>query len=537
MKLKYTVLFIALVGLLSSSCKKGTTLYSDPYSGGKAPLSIVSDPQQIPVPASGTAGTIVSIAATGLLPYKDQLSFLFNGQTAKITEITATGIKVEVPASASSGVTAFVVSGQLVFGPLFTVIGNVNIDPTFVNTVGADGPVLKAFPVPLTTQVMILGNFTNYNNQGQISKTNRIVRTFSDGSFDRSFTPGFAANASVYDMAQVGPYYYIVGDLTGYAQQGGLVGKIAKISTSGVIDTVQVTTYLKKVKFVPNFNAGVTGGGIRSIYPVGSNKMIVTGNFTFFISHRYDQNSYDFKDSVITDSTDVRQLARLNVDGTLDSTWRFDRNAPGYKPNKTGRSLVGANGPILTIGHSDGKILCYGQFSTFDGAAASNIIRLNADGTIDQTFKPGSGSDGAIAWVSYNATVNKYLACGIFNNFNGKPAKYLVQLNYDGSVDATFNTKVFDGGIPTFTKLLGDGLSVVNGNFKSYDGIIRNGFAVLDPTGALKGGYNTIGNVNGVIQDIYETKSEDGKRALLIMGSFNSFDNKIRNNIVRVTFQ
>jgi len=536
MKLKYTVLFIALVGLFMSSCKKGTTLYNDPYAGAKPPLGILTDPQQIPVPASGIAGTQVTIKATGLLPYKDQLTFLFNGQKATINSVTANDITVTVPATASSGVTAFVVNGQLVFGPLFTVIGNVNLDPTYVNTVGTDGPVLKAFPVPLTTQVMILGNFQNYNNAGAITKTNRIVRTFSDGSWDRSFQAGLGANASVYDMAQVGPWFYIVGDLTGYAQQGGLIGRIAKISTNGVIDTVSVTTYLKKVKFVPTFNAGVTGGSIRSIYPVGTNKMVVTGSFTYFISHRYDQNTYDFKDSVITDSTDVRQIARFNDNGTLDSTWRFDKTAVGYRGH-LGKSLTAANGPIQTIGHSDGKILVYGRFTTFDDKPYKNILRLNADGTVDATFNPGSSSDDYIYWASYNATVNKYLICGLFNNYNGKPTKYLVQLNYDGSIDAGFTPKVFDGGIPTFVKLLGDGVSVVGGTFKSYDGVIRNGFAVLDATGALKGGYNTIGNVSGSINDIFETTSADGKRALLIMGSFYSFDNKIRNNIVRVTFQ
>jgi hypothetical protein len=537
MKLKYTVLFIALVGFLISSCKKGTTLYDNPYAGAKPPLGIVTDPQQVPVPASGIAGTTVSIAATGLLPYKDQLSFLFNGQTAKITEVTATGIKVVVPASASSGVTAFVVNGQLVFGPLFTVIGNVNIDPTYVNTVGADGAVLKAFPVPLSTQLIILGAFQNYNNAGAITRTSRIVRVFADGSWDRSFQVGKGANSTLYDMAQVGPYYYVVGDLTGFAQQGGLVNRIARISTNGVIDTVSVTTYLKKVKFVPTFDAGVTGGSIHAIYPVGNNKMVVTGSFNFYVSHRYDQNTYDYKDSVITDSVDVRQIARFNVDGTLDKTWRFDSTAVGYKPNKKGKSSTAANGPIQTIGHSDGKILVYGKFSTFDDKPANNILRLNADGTVDPTFNPGTGPDQEVDWVSYNATVNKYLVCGLFNNYNGKPAKYLVQLNYDGSIDAGFNTKVFDGGVPSFVKLLGDGVSIVNGNFKSYDGVIRNYFAVLDPTGALKPGYNTIGNVSGPILDIYETTSADNKRALLIMGNFYTFDNKIRNNIVRVTFQ
>jgi hypothetical protein len=538
MKLKYTGLLIVLAGLLVSSCKKQTTVFDNPYANAKSPLGIVTDPQQIPVPASGAAGIQVSITATGLVDYfkAGRLKFLFNGSDAHIDEVTATGIKVTVPVKASTGVTAFVVDGQLVFGPIFTVIGKVNIDPTFVNVVGADNTVRQAFPIPLTTQLMLMGNFTNYANAGTIVRTNRIVRTFADGSWDRSFLSGKGADAYVYSMAQVGPYYYIVGDFNSYAQQGGGVSKIAKIQTSGLIDTVQVTTYTLKTRYVPTFNGGVTGGGIHAIYPFGTNKMIITGGFTYYVSRRYDQNTYNAKDSTIIDSVDVRQLARLNDDGTLDRTWRFDQTAVGYK-GLPGKSLPGANGPINTVQDPSGKILVYGQFTKFDNVAAGNIIRLNLDGTIDPTFNAGTGTDAGITRIEYNATLNKYIAVGLFNNYNGKASQYMVQLNYDGSVDAGFTPKVFDGGVPYYAKILSDGLIVLNGTFKSYDGVIRNGFGIINQTGALQDGYNTTGNLTGLIGDTYETRSADNKRALLIMGSFSSFDGKIRNNIVRVTLE
>jgi hypothetical protein len=538
MKLRYTGLLVVIVGLLMGSCKKQQTVFPDPYAGAKSPLGILSNAQQIPVPASGIAGTIVSIAATGLVPYykAKTLTFLFNGQLADIVDVTETGIKVKVPAKASSGVTAFVVNGQLVFGPLFTVIGKVNLDPTYNNPVGTNGPVLKAFPIPNTTQLMILGDFTNYNNAGAVSPIRRITRVFADGSWDRSFLSGAGANATVYDMAQVGPYYYVVGDLSAYAQQSGNVSKIAKIATTGLIDTVQVITYLKKTKYVPTFNGGLTGT-VRSIYPFGSNKMIVTGDFQFYTSRRYDQNTYDAKDSTIIDSVDVRQIARLNDDGSLDKTWRFNETTPGYK-GRLGQSYLSANGPIRTLMQSDGKILVYGKFTTFDGAPAKNILRIGTDGHVDPTFNVGAGTDQEITFATYNATLNKYILVGSFSTYNGKASQYMVQINAaDGSVDPAFTPKVFDGGIPSFVKLLGDGIAIVNGSFKSYDGVIRNGFAVLDQTGALKDTYNTIGNVSGRINDIYETTSADNKRALLIMGSFYSFDNKVKNNIVRVTFE
>jgi hypothetical protein len=540
MKLKYTCLLIALTGLLLGSCKKAQTVFDNPYAGGKPNLNILTNAQQIPVPASGAAGTPVTITATGLVPYNTagKLTFLFNGQLAKILTVTETGITVEVPGKASTGVTAFVVDGQVVFGPIFTVIGKVNLDPTFVNVSGATGgPVLKAYPIPLSTQLLLVGGFTDYDNKGTVKKINRIARINTDGSWDRSFASGLAANSTLYNVVQIGPYFYPVGDFTGYAQQNGTISKITRLFTSGQIDTVQVTTYLLKTRFVPRFNGGVAGGGIHDIYPVGSNKMVVTGNFTHYVSRRYDQNSYDSKDSTIIDSITMPQLARLNDDGTLDKTWRFNPTAPGYRPSIPGAGLIGANGPILTVGHSDGKILVYGPFTKFDDVAKPGILRLNADGTIDNTFNVGSGPDFPIQNVNYDPISNKYIVVGLFNNFNGKASKYMVQLNYDGSIDAGFTPKVFDGGFPFYAKILTDGTVFVNGTFKSYDGIIRNGLFFTDKTGALKDGFNTTGNLTGLIYDVYETKSEDNKRAILIMGSFSSFDSKIKFNIVRATLE
>jgi len=384
-----------------------------------------------------------------------------------------------------------------------------------------------------------MGNFTNYANAGRIVKTNRLVRVFADGSWDRTFLIGKGTNAPVYDIAQVGPYYYVVGDFSQYAQQSGNVQRIAKVQTSGLIDTMSVTTYLQKTKFVPTFNIGFAGGSVTSIHPVGTNKMIVSGNFTYLTTRNYAANTYDAKDSTIVDSTSVIQLAQLNTNGTLDSNWRFDKNKQGYRYH-IGASLAGANGPIApTIMDANNKLLVYGRFTSFDGAAAPSMIRLNStDGTKDASFNVGSGPDQLIIqWVSYNAVVNKYVVVGAFSSFNGQPRQYIVQLNYDGSVDATFTPKVFNGGTPTFAKLLDDGLIVVSGSFRSYDGVIRSGFAVLNSTGALADLYNNTGNVNGVIEDIYETRSADNKRALLIMGSFSLFDNQPKSNIIRVTFE
>jgi hypothetical protein len=538
MKFKYTSLAVVFAGLMLGGCKDEGTTFQNPYDGGKEALGIITNSQQVPSPESGEAGTIVTIAATGLERLKPDLKFQFNGEEAEIMEITSTTIKVKVPPRASSGVTTFVVNGQLVFGPTFTVTGRVKVDPTWKSTIGATGgTVVKGIRLP-DNNIMILGDFTNYDNKGIVKPINRIARLLPDGTWDRTLQSGAGANATINDMVILNGKYYIAGDFGGYAQRGGGLSKITQINSTGVIDTVSRETYLKKSVFVSPFNGGVDRT-IRSLYAFGG-KLIATGDFNYFLSRRYDQPSYTYKDSTVIDSVDVRQLVRFNADGSLDKSWRFLPNAPGYK-GILGKSLPGGTGRLLSIMHTDGKILCYGEFPKFDDATVGRIIRLNPDGTIDQTFNAGgAGADDIISSVSFNATTNKYVVVGRFKTFNGKASLNMVQLNYDGSVDAGFTPKVFVGGQPYFVKQLNDGLSVIGGDFKTYDGVARNGFLIVDNTGALANGYNTIGNVLGSTQklnDVLESTSTDGKRALILMGNFYMFDNKPYSNIIRVTLE
>jgi hypothetical protein len=60
---------------------------------------------------------------------------------------------------------------------------------------------------------------------------------------------------------------------------------------------------------------------------------------------------------------------------------------------------------------------------------------------------------------------------------------------------------------------------------------------VLTPTGSLAKGYNSTGPFNGSLSDVIETKSADGKKALLLIGDFNRFDNLPLYNIIRVTIE
>ncbi|MGA2299038.1 MAG: T9SS type A sorting domain-containing protein, partial [FCB group bacterium] len=87
----------------------------------------------------------------------------------------------------------------------------------------------------------------------------------------------------------------------------------------------------------------------------------------------------------------------------------------------------------------DGKILVGGVFQMFNNRSFNGIIRLNFDGSIDTTFNVGEGFDDEV----YTITIQndgKILVGGLLGsykkNYNYNP--YLIRLNPDGSVDSSF---------------------------------------------------------------------------------------------------
>lgn len=529
-----TVTFAAIL-LLVAACSKKKEDFSEPYGQGKNPLGIVINSTQTPVPESGLPGTEVTIKATGLLPYKDKLIFRINGEDAIVKEVTESGIRAMIPNTASTGVISISVDDKVVFGPVFKVTGYLALDPTYRGNAGANGAVFQRL-VTSDGKVILVGSFNNYDNKGVLRPMNRIVRTFTDGTYDASLRSGKGSNGTLQRILELSNGKFIVaGSFNGYDQRTENISNITMLNSNGSIDTMGIHTFrrpnqLDTIKYFPKFNGGADGA-ISQLFEQNG-KLLVTGSFRYFVSRRYDKpNRYETKDTVLLDSIEMRQVMRLNTDGTLDKSYRYNEG--------TKSGLPGGNGNIQSYMHKDGalagKLLVYGAFTKFDNVSAGYITRLNADGTIDNTFNPGgTGADFRINNVSYNPTTKKYLATGSFRNYNGTKIEGLAMLNEDGTLDPSFVPKKVEGGLMADSKQLNSGLIVVTGGYKTYGGVTRNGFMILDNKGELAPGYNSTGIFNGWLSDSLEGLTEDGKPALLIFGSFDRFDNEPVNNILRL---
>jgi uncharacterized delta-60 repeat protein len=211
----------------------------------------------------------------------------------------------------------------------------------------------------------------------------------------------------------------------------------------------------------------------------------------------------------------------------MDSTYNYN---PG-----TRQGYAGGNGDINdAFMQADGKIIAVGAFSSFNGLQANHIVRLNTDGSVDATFASGTGADGPVTSIRYNATTGKMVLAGSFKTYGGKTKSGVVLLNADGSVDDTFQFGELTGGVPNFAAQLNNGKVLISGNFNKYNNIIRQGFMILNADGSLAAGYNNTGAFQGRITKVVETTSALGNPAVILVGDFNKFDNTKVGNIVRV---
>lgn len=196
---------------------------------------------------------------------------------------------------------------------------------------------------------------------------------------------------------------------------------------------------------------------------------------------------------------------------------------------------AGANDRLFCAAlQADGKLLVAGELTAYDGVTRNGIARLNADGSLDTAFDPGDGPEFQIYCMAVQPD-GKILVGGQFNEFDGVAANMIVRLNPDGSVDNSFDTGGGADWIILSIKLQSDGKILIGGNFLEFDGVPRSGIARLNADGSLDTSFDPgagLGSTSGATGISAFLIQSDGR--ILIGGSFTSYDGVPRNSIARI---
>lgn len=530
-KIRLNQLLLVLLVISLYACKK-EIIGENPYGGGKEPLGIKFG-TGLPDPETAAPGTEVNVNIRGLQKFQNNYKFYVNEVEATVLAFTDSTARIKVPATASSGGLTVVTEGQTFFGPLLKIEGKAGIDESFQIAIGSNGPIYDIVRLP-NANYLLAGAFNNFDNRGTTSiPIGGIAQVSAQGVYASTLNFGKGALGVVTNVNRLNNGKFLLsGAFFSFNSTRGKRININGMTTlnsdgtldSTILDVINPTPidFKKNRDTVPTFNGGVIGI-IRKTF-IFNDRIYAVGQFDNYVRAFYERSTYDTK---VYDYTKIKQMVCMKMDGAMDSTFHFDM--------ATKQSPAAGNGTITdAIQQADGKLILVGAFSTFNGAAANRIVRINLDGSVDQTFKPGLGADNNISSITYNATTNKILIAGSFTSYDGAAKRGVAMLNADGSLDNTFNFGAIANGVANYAVQLNNGKIIVSGNFKTYNTVIRQGFMILNPDASLANGYNNTGQFEGQIYKVIETTSSFGNPAVILVGSIQRFDNKKVGNIVRV---
>jgi uncharacterized delta-60 repeat protein len=227
-----------------------------------------------------------------------------------------------------------------------------------------------------------------------------------------------------------------------------------------------------------------------------------------------------------------------SYNGSVISDVQYNRiirlNSDGSVDNTF--STTGAGGSVFAIAlDSAGKIYVGGQFSNFGTALSgiSGIIRLNNDGSVDNGFDATTGftSFSQVRSIVVDSADKIYVG-GSFTTYKGVAANRIIKLNTDGSKDTSFdNTTGFNSSSVNSIVLDSAGKLYVGGGFTTYKGVSANYIIKLNTDGSKDTSFdNTTGFAGNNVNEI----KLDSVGKLYVVGSFTSYKGVAANRIIKL---
>lgn len=230
----------------------------------------------------------------------------------------------------------------------------------------------------------------------------------------------------------------------------------------------------------------------------------------------------------------VQGIINFKVVNTTSSGFRKSESFSVNYQNNGFNSGLGFDGDISDIKIDAGydKMYVLGDFTTYNGVPAAQMLRLNMDGSVDNTFTSlGFGAYGWLYEMAIDPTTHKIYVVGDFPSYGGSGAK-IVRINPDGSRDNTFNPPVPNNDILTVAFDSSTSKIYVGGFFTNYNGSGVNRIARLNNNGT----HDTTFNVGtGFNSDIYRIQLDVLSTKVYVCGAFSLYNTSTSvSGLVRV---
>ncbi|MXO06315.1 T9SS sorting signal type C domain-containing protein [Flavobacterium sp. HBTb2-11-1] len=350
---------------------------------------------------------------------------------------------------------------------------NGSIDESFNTGAGFNGKIYASY-LQSDGKIILGGSFTSYNG----ISAGRLIRLNSDGSYDPTFNTSIGATTGiVYDIAmQSDGKIIIVGSFTKYANS--TVNRVARLFPNGTLDSSLLT------------GSGSTLN-ITHVKITTDERIILTGNFITF------------------NGTPANRIVRLNSNGSFDSTFNCG---------------TGFNDDVNAIAlQTDGKMVIGGNFTVFNDIVANRFIRLNADGTKDESFQVGLGfSKEGVQTIKIDSNGDLMIGGSFTGFYNGTEVNRVVFLNSDGTLKTNFDI----GSGPASASVLSlefdeEGSWFIGGSFSVFNGQNQGRLAKINSDGEHDIAYlsSGIGFDNSVLNILPLPNQK-----IIVGGNFNKFN-------------
>ncbi len=306
------------------------------------------------------------------------------------------------------------------------------VDPSFNPNGSGPGNAVEDMILMPDGRILIAGNFLTYNG----SSAYFIARLLPDGTRDASFNvPPNSINGAVWAIELHDAHRVIAGGEF-FTCSGHSYPHIARFNDDGSVDT--------------SFDVG-TGfsHNVHEILVLPDMRILVGGQFAMY------------------NGTPTGHIALLSPGGPLDTSMDND---PG---------LSSGGGTVRALARQpDGKLLVGGYFQYHNGQPRSAIVRMNTDGSNDPSFTSPLYAYALVRTIAIQSdgklVVGGEFTASEYANAVPGPAR-LVRLNADGSRDNSFT---IGSGIGQGTDITAyvhdlaiqaDGKIIVGGHFQTVD--------------------------------------------------------------------